>query len=656
MMKKFALTLFFLIPLTCFSLPTWSPEEQLLVKSISDSCLSPNHELLLYTVTQPSATNQNRTYSSSIYLQSTDKTRASKLLESPETNCFHPKWSPNGRQIAYLVQGKDKTLLTLFDLNTNQKRQFTYFPSSVQTFAWSPDSSKIAFVMTQPSSQNETINRLWLLDLKFPDLPPASLTNDLYCVRGNGDSGNRNVEFDWSPDGKKITFSYSPSSSAEDYYLSSHLATIDLATGLISPWKIEVPHESMPRYSPDGSIIAFLASEADTSYTFEKSVHLFSLQTQQRSQLAHTFNGGPLFTGPSLLGWNHEGNGVYLYEPYKTNYQIYFIPMDGSPAKMVISLGSSLLIKEPSLSLNRTAISFTGSHFNLPPEAYWTELVSYHPNQISQVNQRFLDFPKVTTKIVNWRSKDGLEIEGLLTYPVNYKEGNQYPLLLILHGGPMMAFEESYIGAPGAYPLASFAQKDKFILRPNPRGSTGYGKAFRQLLLKDWGGKETDDLLTGVDFLIAEGKIDKDQLGVMGWSYGGYLASWLISQTTCFKGASIGGAPVNLVSMGGTSDLAKLVSSYLGEVWENPKLYHERSPLYYVPKIMTPCLIQHGEQDQRVPVLQAFEMARALKKCNKKVYLSLYPGMGHHFHDPLFTLQLMKTNLTFFQSYDHNNL
>ncbi|MFC2049204.1 alpha/beta hydrolase family protein, partial [Chlamydiota bacterium] len=212
-------------------------------------------------------------------------------------------------------------------------------------------------------------------------------------------------------------------------------------------------------------------------------------------------------------------------------------------------------------------------------------------------------------------------------------------------------FDETFIGTPNPYPLAAFAQTGFMIFRPNPRGSTGYGKSFRSANYNDWGGMDFVDIMTGVDALIAKGVVDADKLGVMGWSYGGYMTAWTITQTSRFKAASMGAGVSNLVSMNGISDLYRFLTDFMGDFTENSALYNERSAINHAHNVSTPCLIQHGTDDKRVPVSQAYEFYHALERRGKTTQLILYPGMGHRLTDPHMQLDAMERNLAWFQQH-----
>ena len=172
--------------------------------------------------------------------------------------------------------------------------------------------------------------------------------------------------------------------------------------------------------------------------------------------------------------------------------------------------------------------------------------------------------PLGRTDVIRWKAPDGLAIEGLLTYPAGYTQGKRVPLLVIVHGGPTGVFTQSFIGTPGPYPIAIFASRGYAVLRCNVRGSSGYGRKFRYANYQDWGGGDYRDIMSGVDHVIGMGVADADRLGIMGWSYGGYMTSWVITQTKRFKAASVGAGVTNLMSFTGTADIPGFIPDYFG--------------------------------------------------------------------------------------------
>jgi dipeptidyl aminopeptidase/acylaminoacyl peptidase len=254
--------------------------------------------------------------------------------------------------------------------------------------------------------------------------------------------------------------------------------------------------------------------------------------------------------------------------------------------------------------------------------------------------------------VIKWKSTDGLDVEGLLTYPANYESGKRSPLLLVVHGGPAGVFAQSFIGNRGAYPVAAFAARGYAVLRVNPRGSSGYGVKFRRGNLKDWGGGDYNDLMSGVDYVIKMGLADPERLGVMGWSYGGFMTSWIITHSKRFKVASVGAGVTNLMSFNGTADIPSFVPDYFGaEFWDDPDTYRAHSAMFNVKGVATPTLIQHGEADDRVPISQGYELYNALKRQNVPVRMIVLPRQPHGPNEPRMILKVMQTNLEWFEKY-----
>ena len=255
--------------------------------------------------------------------------------------------------------------------------------------------------------------------------------------------------------------------------------------------------------------------------------------------------------------------------------------------------------------------------------------------------------------MIKWKTFDGKEIEGLLTYPLNYEQGKKYPLILNIHGGPAGVFTQNFIaGNQAVYPIASFAEMGYAVLRPNPRGSSGYGVEFRLANQRDWGGDDYKDLMAGVDYVVKIGIGDSTKLAVCGWSYGGFMSSWVVGHTDRFKAASIGAPVVDLVSQDYTDDIPGFLTSYMRkEPWDDYDVYSTHSPLHFVQNVKTPVLLQHGEADIRVPYSQGVMFYNALKRRNVPVRLLALPRQPHGPNEPKMILQVMQTNLEWFGKY-----
>ena len=299
-----------------------------------------------------------------------------------------------------------------------------------------------------------------------------------------------------------------------------------------------------------------------------------------------------------------------------------------------------------------TAFGFVEQWPNRPPEAFFAKLTDAEPTQVSHINEDIAKMPVGKTEMIKWKSKDGREIEGLLTYPVGYQPGTKVPFILNVHGGPAGSFQMNYIGGRGVYPIATFASRGYAILRCNPRGSSGYGTEFRRANFKDWGGMDYQDLMTGVDKVIEMGVADPNRMGVMGWSYGGYMTSWIVTQTKRFKAASAGAPVTNLMSFNGTADIPAFVPDYFGgQAWEIPEVYAKHSAMFNINGVTTPTLIEQGDADVRVPISQGYEFYQALKLQGVPTRMIVLPRQPHGPTEPKMQIAAMQANLDWFEKY-----
>jgi len=247
-------------------------------------------------------------------------------------------------------------------------------------------------------------------------------------------------------------------------------------------------------------------------------------------------------------------------------------------------------------------------------------------------------------EVIHWQSTDGLAIEGIVAYPLNYRSDQRYPLIVAVHGGPAGVFQRGYLGALGGYAdVAELTERGYAVLQANPRGSGGYGREFRFANYVDWGGGDYQDIMSGVDHLIARGIADPDRLGILGWSYGGFMTSWVITRTHRFKAACVGAGVTNLVSFNGTSDIPSFVPDYFSaESWDDLETYRRHSPVLNAKGVSTPTLIQHGDQDVRVPLSQGRELYNALKRQGAPVEMVIYPRQGHGPDEPRLILDVRR--------------
>jgi dipeptidyl aminopeptidase/acylaminoacyl peptidase len=256
-----------------------------------------------------------------------------------------------------------------------------------------------------------------------------------------------------------------------------------------------------------------------------------------------------------------------------------------------------------------------------------------------------------TREVIEWKSKDGAQIEGILIKPADFDPSKKYPLLVVIHGGPT-GVDRPALGPDRTYPLENFAAKGAVILRPNYRGSAGYGEKFRSLNVRNLGLGDAEDVLSGVDAVIAKGYIDKDRVGSMGWSQGGYISAFLTTYTTRFKAISVGAGISDWMTYYVNTDIHPFTRNYLKATpWEDPEIYRKTSPITYINQAKTPTLIQHGELDKRVPIPNGYELYQGLKDRGVPAKMIVYKGFGHGINKPKQQRAVMEHNYEWFSQW-----
>jgi dipeptidyl aminopeptidase/acylaminoacyl peptidase len=641
----------------------WTVNDTMRVAQIESMDVSLDGKKVTYAVKRAVMTEEESKWHYQIYIVDSDGNNVFQLTQG-EASSYHPKWSPDGQFIAFLSDRSGKTDIWMIPVSGGESVLLTDVKTGVANFRWSPDGEMISFLTSDPVSYEVeravaakddamvvdqdiyatgglvSINHLWTVSTE-------KNSTGQYGMRRLTEGNFSVFDWDWSPDGNAIVFSHASGFTLDDL-LYSDISELDVETGDIkSLVGVEANNEYGPLYSPDGQWIVYCSTTAG-SLIEEVKVYLLPVGGGNLQPLAEMPG---LFVESSLTtGWSKDSDLIYFLVGNRTKAEIVALPTNGSAPRQVFEWD---LISHLNLNDAGTMFGFTLEGTSTPPEAYVSEVDDFRPVQISNINQ---DLPLNLlgkTEVVVWNSSDGLEIEGLLTYPANYEAGEKYPLLLEVHGGPTGAYYQSFIGTNiFMNSQAPYSSQGYAVLRCNPRGSTGYGIEFMKGNFPEWGGMDYQDLMTGVDHIVEMGVADPERLGVMGWSYGGYMTAWIITHTDRFKAASVGAGPVDLVSYVGTMDSPNAISSYFGcRFWEDYGLYLSRSPIYHVKNVTTPTLIQHGAEDVRVPLTQGEELYSALKKRGIPVKMVVYPRSGHHIDEPKLYRACLEDRLEWFNKY-----
>jgi len=630
----------------------WTPELAMQTRSIGEVVPSPDGSRVAWVQSEAVMEPDRSETVSQIFLANADGSRRMQLTRG-EKGATSPAFSPDGRYLYFTSARSGKRNVYRIAIGGGEGEMLTDFKGNLGAYRLSPDGKTVAFTGYEPPTDEEK-NKKEKRDWRVVDANPANMA--LYVIPAEGDAdgkraqrkltdGKRHVDtFDWSPDSRALAFTHQPTPLADDW-TRSDVSEVEVAGGAVKALAATAASEQAPKYSLDGKYVALIRSDDPVRWAGAQRVVLIARATGEARVLPATFD-----EQPDLIGWSADGRLLFR-EALRTRSVIYAMPPDGPPA----------VLFDPAKGVagGGVRLNGAGTHLGLPlesasepPEAWVLKVGGNAPVRVSRANMDTPRPPLPKTEAIRWKSKDGLEIEGLLTWPSNYETGKRYPLILNIHGGPTGVFSESYIGRGAVYPIAAFAARGYAVLRPNPRGSSGYGKTFRFDNYNDWGGKDYEDDQMGVDAVIAMGLADPDHLGIMGWSYGGYMTSWTITQTNRFKAAAIGAPVTDLWSFTGTADIPGFLPDYFGgEPWQQFESFRKHSPITYVNRVTTPALMIHGEADERVPPSQGYEYYHALKSRGATVKMVVYPRQPHGFQEPKFVLDVAQRHLDWMEKY-----
>jgi dipeptidyl aminopeptidase/acylaminoacyl peptidase len=620
----------------------WTPELSMQVRSVAEVLPSPDGKTMLWTETAPVMTPEKSEMNTQVFLAHADGAHRLQLTYG-EKSANSAEFSADGQAVLFASERTGKRNIFRIAVDGGEAESLTDWKGTLGAFHVSPNGKRIAFTATPDRPEIENAKKM-KLDFRVVDEDPANQA--LYVIPVEEDvEGRRPVKklasgpftvgaFNWSPDSRSIAFETRPSPDA-DLALKADLSEVDVESGTVHVIANTEATEAGPHYSPDGRYLAYVRTVA-------KPVPPARIVLRTRADGRERELPATPDEQPNLEGWSGDSNRLYFTEWKGTRVVLYAMPVDGPPQPVFVPKGTM-----GSLRLNARG-TFAGvalQSSSEPVEAYALDLQAPQPVRVSAANVNLPKPPLGETSVVHWKN-GGEDLEGLLTLPVGYEKGKKYPLILNIHGGPSGAFGETFIGASGLYPIASFAAHGYAVLRVNPRGSVGYGNKFRAENINDWGGGDYRDLMSGVDHVIAMGVADPNRLAVMGWSYGGYMTNWVITQTTRFKAAATGAGLSNMISMWGTNDIPTLIDDYFsGPPMEQTDRYWKQSPLYYVKNVTTPTLILHGEIDPRVPTGQGYEMYNALKRRGVETSMVVYPRTQHGPQEPKFILDIMQRHL-----------
>lgn len=579
-----------------------------------------------------------------------EKEKDKKSLLSLSQAAHSPVWSPDAKSIAYLCGTSNGQQLFIKNLDSDLNVQITHEKEGVSKFKWASNGEGF-YYLTNARSNLDLANRKELYgDYCVIDEERFSNSLNFIHLKQNHDHLSAYplidenlyiVEFDVSQDGENIVIVAGPGPSMRDY-INRDIYIKKSKDGELIKLNRNKLIEGSVYFSPQGNKICYTASIKEKDYYAyriqENTLEIYDLDNGDVLQPLEKYDS-------TLLPIRWTEKGILIRWQDKTNYRFGMLSDNGSVQN---------LLDFPEGFILDPSITSDGNHFTcllaLKNETF--EVYLNH-QKITNENRVFEGKFKSNREVISWKSSDGTIIEGILTTPVNYKANKKYPLLIVAHGGPAWASFSIFSNCfNGKYPNEQFIEKGFIVLEPNYRGSSGYGNEFLQANYQKLGIAYYDDVISGVETLIEKGVVEEQRIGIMGWSNGGYVAAFCSTYSNRFKVASVGGGITNWSSYYVHTDIPYSIKMYLGSTpWEDPAIYSLVSPTNYLKSACTPTLIQHGEDDIRVPVTNAYELYRGLKEMNVPTKLIVFKGMAYSSHQPKVNATIMEQNLTWFLNY-----
>jgi dipeptidyl aminopeptidase/acylaminoacyl peptidase len=630
-------------------------DESLSMKSVAGAQISPDGRYVAYSVTQTNWDDDD--FVSQIWIAVTASGERYQLT-SGKKGSTGPQWSPDSRRLAFTSDRDGKRQIYVIAPSGGEASQLTAEDNGVGSIAWSPDGASIAFISTGPESKarkdrkekygdfdiiggDYVMNHLWLVRVpaeissdtkKLPKAEPLT-KGDEFSVGG----------FSWSPDGKRIAFAASrdPDLGSGD---TEQIYVLDLSDLHVRKLLDGHGPNNNPKWSPDGKQIAYVTADGQPFFFYaNRYIGVIPADGGTPKVLTSDFD-----EDANLLDWGPDG--IYFAALQKTNAHLYRID-PATRAVRRISAPDSFHATAASFTKDHRTLAATGSAPNRFAEIFTSSTTDFTPHYLTDTNAQYANFQLAHREVVEWKSSDGATIEGILIKPADYDASRKYPLLVVIHGGPT-GVDTPELAADRYYPVERFAAKGALILKPNYRGSAGYGAKFRALNVRNLGIGDYEDVISGVDSLISKGIVDKDRVASMGWSEGGYISAFITCYSDRFKAVSVGAGISDWVTYYVNTDIHPFTRQYLKATpWEDPEIYRKTSPITYVNRAKTPTLIQQGDQDKRVPPPDSYELYQALKDRGVPVKLIFYKGFGHPINKPKQQRAVMEHNYDWFSKY-----
>ena len=559
-------------------------------------------------------------------------------------------WSPDGKRLAFLSDAAKTGQLQLYviDLGSGAAKQLTHVTGFLSNPGWSPDGKSIAVLFTENATRRsgplvaETPDegevaeefleqRLAIVDPATASLRQISPT-DIYVY-----------EFDWSPDSWWLAITAAHGNGDSNWY-NAGLFTINLK-GAISEVQPKLGMQiASPKWSPDGKSIAFIGGLMSDEPIPGGDVFI----TPTGGGETNLLTLGAKFTTTGL-NWTPDSTGLFIAGIQNGQSFVARVDTNQKVTRMWTApetLSPGLYVPYVSFSGDGKTTAVVRQSYSKPPEVWAGAIGDW-----KQITHRNADLHPSwgEAKSLNWKTDIG-DVQGWLIYPTNFDPAKKYPLVVRVHGGPAWSNQPAWPSRLDYY--FALPSRGYFLLLPNPRGSYGQGEKFTRANVRDFGYGDFLDVMAGVDEAIRQAPIDPDRLGITGWSYGGYMSMWAVTQTQRFRAAVAGAGLSNYLSYYGENKIDEWMIPYFGaSVYDEPLVYFKSSPITYIKNTKTPTLVLVGDSDGECPSPQSYEFWHALKTLGVPTKLVIFEHEGHVFANPAHNRDVIDRTISWFSQY-----
>ena len=544
------------------------------------------------------------------------------------------QFSPDGKYLSFRRAVDEVQQIFVMRTHGGEAVQLTKHKTSVGTYQWSEDSDRIFFVADEPRSEEDEKEHKKGDDAIFVDEGPngqrESQWKNLWVFLIEDEKESQITKEDFhigsfhvSPNAKRIVYTARRENLRNQQYLAE-IFLLDLEDSTTTRLTNNRAPEGRLVWAPDGVHFAYRAvSDTDWEQN-ENKIWVMNADTKEHRLVSGEFRGSI-----SQIAWTPDSRAILFGGRQGTNSNLYRLDVRSGKVDQITDVVGTMRVG--SFSKDRTKMVYSYQDFDTPSDLFVSPTNDYEPTRLTEANPSIeTDFLLANGAVIGWRSTDGLEIEGILLLPESYRRGTRMPLLLHVHGGPAGAFSNSFRSSYHVWAGLGYAQ-----LLPNVRGSSGYGDTFLQGNHQDIGGGDYRDLMSGVDYVIEAGYADPDQMGIRGWSYGGILGGWTITQTDRFKGASLGAMVSDWPSEYAPGFNHDVRLWYIGGTpWENPEAWRQKSALTHVANITTPTLLMHGINDRTDTEPQSMMFFTAIRDQGRTARYIKFPREPHGFREP----------------------